>query len=66
MDKKQYIHPKDWTIECGDYLSQCDDYEVQHQKLLKKDKIYRLTLKWVASAFAFTVFMIILTMVSKL
>jgi len=66
MNNQNYIPPKEWTIECGDYLSQCDDYEVQHQKLLKKDKYQRLVLKGAATMFVFTVFIFVLRIVAKM
>ncbi len=64
--KKKYVSPQNWNIAYGDYLSQADDYEVQHKKLLKRDKIYKYTFYGLLGSFFTVGYLIVLRMLTRM
>ncbi|MFH0736141.1 MAG: hypothetical protein V1773_16935 [bacterium] len=66
MENKKYVSPKNWTIAYGDYLSQCDDYEMQHNKIIKRDKVYKYTFYSLIGVVLVSMFFVILHVVSKM
>lgn len=63
---KKYVSPQEWNIAYGDYLSQADDYEVQHKKLLKRDKVYKYTFYSLIGTVCIAGYLIILRMLSRM
>lgn len=63
---KKYVAPENWNIAYGDYLSQADDYEVQHKKLLKRDKIYKYSFYSILASFSALAYIIVLKILSRM